>query len=87
LGHDNRRPWNAGTFVGAKRPQTPKKVWKLSFHLECDERVRALALFDLAIGSKRRGCDATATGPEFPKVSVILCRHGPSALPRPSFCG
>lgn len=59
-GYDNRRPWNAGRLVGAKRPLTPKQVWKVRFHLERDQRMRDLALFDLAIDSKLRGCDVTA---------------------------
>lgn len=59
-GYDDRRPWNAGKFVGAKRPLTPKQVWKVRLHLERDQRVRDLALFDLAIDSKLRGCDVTA---------------------------
>ena len=59
-GYDDRRPWNAGKLVGAKRPLTPKQVWKVRFHLERDQRMRDLALFDLAIDSKLRGCDVTA---------------------------
>jgi hypothetical protein len=42
-GYDDRRPWNAGKFVGAKRPLTPKQVWKVRFHLERDRRLRDLA--------------------------------------------
>jgi integrase len=59
-GYDDRRPWNAGKFVGARRPLTPKQVWKVRFHLERDQRMRSLALFDLAVDSKLRGCDVTA---------------------------
>jgi len=47
-GYDDRRPWNVGKFVGAKRPLTPKQVWKVRFHLERDQRMRDLALFELA---------------------------------------
>jgi hypothetical protein len=50
-GYDNRRPWNVGKFVGAKRPLTPKQVWKVRFHLERKQNLRDLALFDLAIDS------------------------------------
>lgn len=56
-GYDDRRQWNVGKFVGAKRPPTPKQVWKVRFHLERDQRMRDLALFDLAIDSKLCGCD------------------------------
>ncbi len=59
-GYDNRRPWNEGKFVGAKRPLTPKQVWKVRFHLEREQYLRDLALFDLAIDSKLRGCDVVA---------------------------
>jgi integrase len=59
-GYDNRRPWNVGKFVGAKRPLTPKQVWKVRFHLEREQNLRDLALFDLAIDSKLRGCDVVA---------------------------
>lgn len=54
-GYDDRRPWNAGKFIGAKRPLTPKQVSKVGFHLERDQRMRDLALFDQAIDSKLRG--------------------------------
>jgi integrase len=50
-------PWNRGRIVGAKLPLKPKHVWSLRFHLHREHRVRDLALFDLAIDSKLRGCD------------------------------
>jgi integrase len=50
-------PWNRGRIVGAKLPLKPKHVWSLRFHLHSEHRVRDLALFDLAIDSKLRGCD------------------------------
>ena len=54
--HD-RRPWNAGTLVGAKRPLKPRDVWAIRFFLDEHRRLRDRALFDLAIDSKLRGCD------------------------------
>lgn len=54
--HD-RRPWNAGMFVGAKRPLKPRDVWAIRFFLDEHRRLRDRALFDLAIDSKLRGCD------------------------------
>lgn len=52
-----RRPWNAGTLVGAKRPLKPRDVWAIRFFLDEHRRLRDRALFDLAIDSKLRGCD------------------------------
>lgn len=54
--HD-RRPWNAGMLVGAKRPLKPRDVWAIRFFLDEHQRLRDRALFDLAIDSKLRGCD------------------------------
>ena len=52
-----RRPWNAGTIVGAKRPLKPRDVWAIRFYLDEHRRLRDKAMFDLAIDSKLRGCD------------------------------
>ena len=53
----NRRPWNAGRIVGAKRALKPQQVWAVRFWLDREGRLRDRALFDLAIGSKLRGCE------------------------------
>jgi integrase len=52
-----RRPWNAGRIVGAKRALKPQQVWAIRFWLDRERRLRDRALFDLAIDSKLRGCD------------------------------
>ena len=52
-----RRPWNSGRIVGAKRALKPQQVWAIRFWLDRERRVRDRALFDLAIDSKLRGCD------------------------------
>ncbi|WP_340317370.1 tyrosine-type recombinase/integrase [Rhizorhabdus argentea] len=52
-----RRPWNVGNQVGAKRPLKPRDVWAIRFFLDEHRRLRDRALFDLAIDSKLRGCD------------------------------
>jgi site-specific recombinase XerC len=52
-----RRPWNAGRIVGAKRALKPQQVWAVRFWLDRERRLRDRALFDLAIDSKLRGCD------------------------------
>ncbi len=50
-------PWNKGRFIGPKPPLKPKQVWAIRLHLQREQRLRDLALFDLAIDSKLRGCD------------------------------
>ena len=52
-----RRPWNKGRLVGQKRPLLPKQVWSIRARLELAGNLRDLALFNLAIDSKLRGCD------------------------------
>lgn len=54
---ENRKAWNAGRTVGAKKPLKPKDVWGIRFLLEHEGRLRDRAMFDLAIDSKLRGCD------------------------------
>lgn len=52
-----REPWNKGKPIGAKPPLRPKHVWSIRSKLEAEGRLRDLAMFDLAIDSKLRGCD------------------------------
>lgn len=52
-----RRAWNAGRIVGAKRALKPQQVWAIRFWLDRESRLRDRALFDFAIDSKLRGCD------------------------------
>ena len=52
-----RPAWNKGRIVGKKRPLLPKHVWAIRVRLEIAENHRELALFNLAIDSKLRGCD------------------------------
>ncbi len=49
--------WNKGRIIGQKRALAPKHVWAIRVRLELAERIRDLALFNLAIDSKLRGCD------------------------------
>ena len=53
-------PWNKGKIVGAKPPLRPKHVWSIRIELQVEERARDLALFNLALDSKLRGCDVVA---------------------------
>ena len=52
-----RAPWNKGRIVGQKRPLLPKHVWSIRVRLEMAENKRDLALFNMAIDCKLRGCD------------------------------
>ena len=52
-----RVPWNKGKLTGAKPPLRPKQVWS---KLQIEGRARDLAMFNLAIDSKLRGCDVVA---------------------------
>jgi integrase len=52
-----RTPWNKGKLTGAKPPLRPKHVWSIRTKLQMADRKRDLALFNLAIDSKLRGCD------------------------------
>jgi integrase len=49
--------WNKGKFTGAKPPLQPKHVWSIRSHLQLSGRHRDLALFNLGVDSKLRGCD------------------------------
>ena len=52
-----REPWNKGKIVGQKAPLKLKDIWALRVRLHMERRVRELALFNLGINSKLRGCD------------------------------
>ena len=52
-----RIPWNKGKVTGAKPPLTLKEIWAIRIRLQLANRVRDLALFNLAIDSKLRACD------------------------------
>lgn len=53
-------PWNKGKLTGQKPPLQPKHVWAIRTRLQLDRRIRDLALFNLAIDSKLRGCDVVS---------------------------
>lgn len=50
-------PWNKGRLVGQKPPFKLKEIWAIRYHLEQRDKYQHLALFNLAIDSKLRGCD------------------------------
>jgi len=53
----HREPWNKGKLVGQKAPFKLKDIWALRVRLQMEGRVGELALFNLGIDSKLRGCD------------------------------
>jgi integrase len=50
-------PHNKGRLVGQKLPLRLREIWAIRIRLQLARRVRELALFNLAIDSKLRGCD------------------------------
>jgi hypothetical protein len=44
-------------LIGQKRPLKPKDVWTIRVQLQLEGRKRDLAMFNLAIDSKLKGCD------------------------------
>jgi integrase len=59
-GSSQRVPWNRGKLPGAKPPLRQSHVWSIRTKLQLERRTRDLALFNLAIDSKLRGCDVVA---------------------------
>jgi hypothetical protein len=45
---------------GQKPPLKVKEIWAIRIRLQLEERIRDLAMFNLAIDSKLRACDLTA---------------------------
>ena len=65
--HDNlippaskRVPWNKGKLIGARPLLRQKHVWAIRTKLQIEQQARDLAMFNLAIDSKLRGCDVVA---------------------------
>ena len=55
-----RAPCNKGKLIGQKPPLRPKHVWSIRTRLQMEGRTRDLAMFNLALDSKLRGCDVVA---------------------------
>ena len=64
-----RTPWNKGKLIGQKPPLKLKEIWSIRVRLQLTHRYRDLALFNLAIDSKLRGCDLV-------KIRVRDVAHG-----------
>lgn len=52
-----RIPWNKGKLIGQKSPFKLKDIWAIRVRLQLAHRTRELALLNLALDSKLRGCD------------------------------
>lgn len=50
-------PWNKGRLIGQRPPLKQKEIWAIRVHLQLANNARDLALFNLALDSKLRGCD------------------------------
>jgi integrase len=53
----HREPWNKGKLTGQKAPFKPKDIWALRVRLQQTHSTRELALLNLGLDSKLRGCD------------------------------
>ena len=73
--NQKREAWNKGKLVGQKSPLKPKEIWAIRIHLQHSHAVRDLAMFNLAIDSKLRGCDLV-------NLHVRDVTHGNQILPR-----
>jgi integrase len=79
-----RHAWNSGLMVGPKPPLKPKDIWAIRAQLRHQHRLRDLALFNLAIDSKLRGCDlvhlrvtdVVLAGSVRPRASVVQSKAG-----------
>ncbi len=67
--------WNKGKLVGQKSPFKVNEIWAIRTRLQLQHRVRELALFNLGIDSKLRGCDLL-------KLRVQDICHGDRVAPR-----
>ena len=57
LSTERHIPWNKGKLTGQKPPLKLREIWVIRIRLQLAGDTRDLALFNLAIDSKLRGCD------------------------------
>jgi integrase len=53
-------PWNRGRVIGQKLPLKLRDIFGIRVRLQLQRGIRDLAMFNLAIDSKLRGCDLVA---------------------------
>lgn len=75
LNGKTHKSWNKGRIIGQKPPLKLREIWVIRTHLQMDKSARDLALFNLAIDSKLRGCDLV-------KLKVSDIAHGKQILNR-----
>ncbi|MDH5691711.1 MAG: tyrosine-type recombinase/integrase [Gammaproteobacteria bacterium] len=68
-------PWNKHKLIGQKPPLRLKEIWAIRIRLQLANNIRELALFNLAIDSKLRGCDLV-------KLRVRDISHGTRVVSR-----
>ena len=72
---DHNIPWNKGKLIGQKPPLKLKEIWSIRIRLQLANDTKELALFNLAIDSKLRGCDLV-------KLQVRDIAHGTRVMSR-----
>jgi integrase len=72
---NSKSPWNKGKLIVQKPPLKHHEIWSIRIRLEMANRIRDLALFNLAIDSKLRSCDLV-------KLQVTDIAHGSHILKR-----
>ena len=75
----NTSPWNKDRIIGQKRPLQISHIWGTRIRLELEGKTRDLALFNMALDSKLRGCDLVSL-----KVSDVA--YGSSVSSRATIC-
>ena len=70
-----KAPWNKGKLMGQIPPFKLKEIWAIRIRLQILDRTRDLALFNLALDSKLRGCDLV-------RIRVADVVHGSCVLSR-----
>jgi len=68
-------PWNKDRIIGQKRPLQISHILGIRIRLELEGKTRDLALFNMALDSKLRGCDLV-------KLKVSYVTYGSSVSSR-----
>ena len=68
-------PWNKDRTIGQKRPLQIFHIWGIRIRLELEGKTRDLALFNMALDTKLRGCDLV-------KLKVSDAAYGSSVSSR-----
>ena len=65
-------PWNKGRIIGQKRPLQISHIWGIRIRLELKGKTRDLALFNMALDSKLRGCDLVNSKYQMLHMAVLF---------------